>query len=332
MKTSSKMLFFMLSVLSTMMILSSSNWMNMWVGLEINLMSFIPLMSESKNPFLSQSSMMYFLVQSLASSMMIMSIMTSKFTFMNVNKDSMNIVILVSMMMKVGMPPFHLWFPEIMNKMKWNMCFLMSTWQKVGPLYILSKVLENNKINTMIIAITAMIGAIHGLNQTSARKIISYSSINHISWLLMLMMTSKEFWAMYMMLYMLLMSITCMMMYKFNIIFINQMKTFSTKILDKILVVVMMMSMGGMPPFLGFLPKIMTMKTMINLNEMFIMLIMVISTIMTLSYYLKISESMNLILSNSQKWMKFPKSSMNMFMFMMSANIMFPTGMLLIFF
>nr|YP_010424627.1 NADH dehydrogenase subunit 2 [Cyrtorhinus lividipennis]USH90816.1 NADH dehydrogenase subunit 2 [Cyrtorhinus lividipennis] len=332
MKTSSKSLFLTMTIISTMMVLSSSNWMNMWVGLEINLLSFIPMMSEGKNPYKSQGTMMYFLVQSMASSIMIMTIMMSKFIMMSKEMSITNNIIVMSMMMKLGMPPFHLWFPEIMNKMNWNMCFLLSTWQKVAPLYVMSKFIENNEFIMLIISITTMIGAMGGVNQTSMRKIMGYSSINHLSWIMLLMTKSKELWIVYMILYSLMMYIVCFMMKSYNIMFINQMKTFSTKLTDKISMIITIMSMGGLPPLLGFLPKMMTMSMTVKLNEIPTMVIMVISSVITLSYYLKMSSKVNLMMMTSQKWMKCMKPNIMMFIMMMILNIMFPAMMLLTFF
>nr|UPL65959.1 NADH dehydrogenase subunit 2 [Hyalopeplus sp.] len=303
MNTSSKMLFMMMTIMSTMMVLSSQDWLNMWIGMEINLMSFIPFMFKNKNNYLSQSSMMYFLMQSLASIIFIMMILLNNYMFiMKMNNWEMN-VIMMTMMMKMGMPPFHMWFPEIMTKISWKLCMMLMTWQKVAPLYILSMIMENNLFMMSMTLLSTIIGAIMGLNHTSTRKIMAYSSINHMGWMVACMMMNKKMWMMYLIMYSVMVILTSMLMNKHNIMFINQFNMTNMSMMEKTSLLIMMLSMGGMPPFLGFIPKWMTIKYMIMSNETLLLLMMMMASLVTMSYYMRMMSSMILMTSHSQKWM-----------------------------
>nr|QDI93323.1 NADH dehydrogenase subunit 2 [Roburocoris exiguus] len=329
MKTSSKMLFFSMMIISTMMVLNSESWMGVWTSLEMNLMSFIPLISSKKNSFSSQSTMMYFLTQSMASMLFIMFILTSKYMFIFMNSDTSKMLIFMSMMIKMGMPPFHMWFPEMMNKMKWNLCLILMTWQKIAPLYIISLIISLNKMLISVICMSALIGAIGGINQTSTRKMLAYSSINHMAWMISCAATFKKAWVMYLAIYSLMMMMTLLMMNEYNIMFINQMSTFSTKNMDKIIIVLLMLSIGGLPPFLGFLPKWITIQYMISSNEFMLLIIMMMSSLITLSYYLRMSMTMNLIMSHSQKWMYLFKMNKKMSTYLFCLNMTLPMIILL---
>nr|QDI93881.1 NADH dehydrogenase subunit 2 [Pseudophylus stundjuki] len=309
MKTSSKMLFMSMLITSTTLVMSSSSLMNMWIGLEINLMAFIPLISSPKNMFMSQSTMMYFLIQSMASMMFIMFILMNKYIFSFMTNDLIKTMITLTMMMKMGMPPFHMWFPEIMNKISWPMCLVLMTWQKLAPMYIISMTISMNKLTVTIICASAIMGAIGGVNQTSTRKIMAYSSMNHMSWMISCAAMFKKSWIMYMMLYSMLMMIICMMMYNYNIMFINQMNILCNKNMEKMIILSLMLSLGGLPPFLGFLPKWITIQYMISSKEILMMIIMMMAALITLMYYLRMSTTMNLLMSHSQKWMNFTHSS-----------------------
>nr|YP_009141017.1 NADH dehydrogenase subunit 2 [Adelphocoris lineolatus]AHL44242.1 NADH dehydrogenase subunit 2 [Adelphocoris lineolatus]ANT45786.1 NADH dehydrogenase subunit 2 [Adelphocoris lineolatus] len=302
MKTSSKMLFFIMTMTSTMMVLSSNDMLNMWIGLEINLMSFIPLMYENKNNFLTQSSMMYFLIQSMASMMLIIMILMNMFMYINMWMETMNIIML-TMMMKMGMPPFHMWFPEMMSKMSWKTCIMLMTWQKVAPMYILSLIMNNNKLTMLIMMTSTIMGAILGLNHTSTQKIMAYSSINHMGWMMACASMNSKMWIMYMMMYSLMTIMLGMYMYKYNIMYINQYNNMSMNMTEKMSVMVMMLSMGGLPPFMGFMPKWITIEYMIMSNEFMLLTIMSMSSLITLMYYLRMISSTMLIMSHSQKWM-----------------------------
>nr|QDI93739.1 NADH dehydrogenase subunit 2 [Insulaphylus sp. ph34] len=329
MKTSSKMLFFSMTILSTMMVMNSSSWMSMWVGLEMNLMSFIPMISTVKNSFNSQSVMMYFLTQSLGSMMFIMFILTNKYMFLYMEKDLIKTLVMITMMIKMGMPPFHLWFPEMMNKMKWTMCLMLMTWQKIAPMYIMSLVIYLNKTLILVICLSALMGAVGGINQTSTRKIMAYSSINHMSWMISCAATFKKSWIIYMIIYSMMMMLTSMMLYEYNIMFINQMNIFFKKKMDKMIMIFLMLSIGGLPPFLGFIPKWIAIQYMISSNEIIMLMIMMLSALITLSYYLRMSSTMNMTTSYSQKWMYLFKTNKKTSTYLMSMNMMLPVSILL---
>nr|QDI93440.1 NADH dehydrogenase subunit 2 [Pygovepres vaccinicola]QDI93505.1 NADH dehydrogenase subunit 2 [Pygovepres vaccinicola] len=329
MKTSSKTLFFCMMIMSTLMVMNSSSWISMWAGLEINLMSFVPLISTTKNTFNSQSVMMYFLIQSMASMMFIMFILTNKYMFIYLNNDLIKTLILISMMIKMGMPPFHFWFPEMMNKMKWTMCMLLMTWQKIAPMYIMSMVISLNSVSILVICLSAITGAMGGINHTSTRKMLAYSSINHMSWMISCTAMFKKSWIIYMAIYSLMMFLTSMMMYEYNIMFINQMNFFLKNKMDKMIIIFLMMSIGGLPPFLGFIPKWIAIQYMISTNEFIMLTIMAISSLITLSYYLRLSSTMNMSMSHSQKWMYMFKTNKKTSTYIFSMNMMLPMSILL---
>uniref|UniRef100_A0A514LR67 NADH-ubiquinone oxidoreductase chain 2 n=1 Tax=Tuxedo flavicollis TaxID=2127004 RepID=A0A514LR67_9HEMI len=329
MKSSSKMLFLSMLIISTIMVLSSSSWLNMWIGLEINLMSFIPLISYPKNMYLSQSTMSYFLIQSMSSMMFITFILMYKYIFLFNNKNMIKVLIMLTMMMKMGMPPFHMWFPEVMNKMTWVTCFILMTWQKIAPLFIMSTVIYLNKMTATIICLSALMGAVGGINQTSTRKIMAYSSMNHMSWLVSCTAMFKKSWMIYMMIYTLLMMIVSLTMYNYNIMFINQLNIAPSKNMEKMIIISLMMSIGGLPPFLGFLPKWIAIQHMISSKEFMMMMVMMASALITLTYYLRTSMMMNLMMSHSQKWMNLYLTSGWLMSLIMSTNMMLPIIILL---
>nr|UPL65985.1 NADH dehydrogenase subunit 2 [Isometopus sp.] len=300
MKSSSKLLFLSTVIMSTIMMMSSNNLITMWISMEINLLSFIPLISKSNNMSSSETSMTYFMVQSMSSMLFIMSMMISKFMLMTDQGSIMMTMMMMSMMMKLGMPPFHQWFPQIMNKMKWKECLMLMSWQKIAPMYVMTNMMTNKTMYIMIMS--TMIGSIMGLNHTSMRKIMAYSSINHMGWMLACSLMNKKSWMLYLTVYTSMILMLCLMMNKYNIYYINQtnmqMKTFT----EKMSFTLMMLSMGGMPPMLGFFPKWMVIQYMISSTEMLIIMIMMMSTLVTLFYYMRMINTIMIMNSQSQKW------------------------------
>nr|ASA69162.1 NADH dehydrogenase subunit 2 [Clavigralla tomentosicollis] len=300
---SSKLLFLTMLVFSTMVTVSSNNWLGMWMGLEINLMSFIPLISKSKNKSSSQAMMIYFLTQSIGSVTLLFSILINSLIFISpfLINEMTKIMIMIGLMIKVGMAPFHLWLPEMMSNLNWMECAILMTWQKIAPLTIMSMILPNNWFIYLAIILSSAVGAIGGLNQTSLRKILAFSSINHLGWMVMFMSMSNS-WYKYLMIYSILIMMVCYIFNKKNAYFINQLSSSSSSLMEKYMYVMLMMSIGGLPPFLGFLPKWMVMQSMINSNLLGLMTLMMLFSLLTLFYYLRMMTSYILSYSMMNKF------------------------------
>nr|YP_009727905.1 NADH dehydrogenase subunit 2 [Notonecta montandoni]QHZ87280.1 NADH dehydrogenase subunit 2 [Notonecta montandoni] len=331
-KNSSKLLFFTTMIIGTMMVMSSNNWLSMWMGLEINMISFIPLMSKSKNNLSSESMMLYFLVQSMGSVLFLMMIISNSTIMISPTmiNDIINIVMTSSLLLKVGAAPFHFWLPEIMEKMNWVSCMIIMTWQKLAPLIILSMMLDTNNF-IMIIAITSTtVGAVGGLNQTSMRKIMAYSSISHLGWMLSCMKFENEMWMNYLMIYAIIVVMTTMVFNYYSMFYLNQMTLNSNSMMEKIMYSSLMLSMGGLPPFLGFLPKWMVIQAMMSKSLYLVLTIMVLTTLVTLFYYLRMISTIIMINSTMSKWsLKIKNQNKLVQIMLMFINTMLPMVMTL---
>nr|URH16697.1 NADH dehydrogenase subunit 2 [Subulitermes sp. 1-1 SH-2021a] len=285
---------------------SSNSWLGAWMGLEINLMSFIPLMSNVKNMYNTEASLKYFIVQVLASAtllfMVVMKTLTEDlFTFESSSYTPM--IICTPLLLKSGAAPLHWWFPGVMEGLSWENCALLMTVQKAAPLMLMSYLIEINAFTLSIILLSTIVGSIGGLNQTSMRKILTYSSINHTGWMLIALTTSENLWMVYFMIYSTL-TLTVVSAVKLSgTSFINQtMLTNKETTLMKFMMFTSLLSLGGLPPFLGFLPKWIIIQAMIMNHMAPLATIVVVTSLITLYYYLKISYSSFMILNTEPKW------------------------------
>nr|URH16956.1 NADH dehydrogenase subunit 2 [Verrucositermes tuberosus] len=285
---------------------SSNSWFGAWMGLEINLMSFIPLMSNVKNMYNTEASLKYFIVQVLASAtllfMVVMKTMTEDlFSFEESTYTPM--IICTPLLLKSGAAPLHWWFPGVMEGLSWENCALLMTVQKAAPLMLMSYLIEMNIFTLSIILMSTIVGSIGGLNQTSMRKILTYSSINHTGWMLIALTTSESLWMMYFLTYSTLALTAVSAINLSGTSFINQtMMTNKESALIKFMMFTSLLSLGGLPPFLGFMPKWIVIQAMIINNLAPLAAIVVVTSLITLYYYLKISYSSFLILNMEPKW------------------------------
>nr|AQP26658.1 NADH dehydrogenase subunit 2 [Anoplotermes sp. E1 TB-2017]AQP30559.1 NADH dehydrogenase subunit 2 [Anoplotermes sp. E1 TB-2017] len=307
MPSNSTKILLLITLVSGMLVsVSSNSWLGAWMGLEINLMSFIPLMSNVKNMYNTEASLKYFIVQVLASATLLFMVVMKALTEDLFSFDSnlyTPMIICTPLLLKSGAAPLHWWFPGVMEGLSWENCALLMTVQKAAPLMLMSYLIEMNTFTLSIIVMSTVVGGIGGLNQTSMRKILTYSSINHTGWMLIALTTSESLWLTYFMIYSVL-ALTVVSAIKLSgVSFINQtMMTNKETKLMKFMMFTSLLSLGGLPPFLGFLPKWIVIQAMIMNNMVPLATIVVVTSLITLYYYLKISYSSFLILNTEPKW------------------------------
>nr|ALO76192.1 NADH deshydrogenase subunit 2 [Dictyoptera aurora] len=253
--------------------------------------------NKKKTLISTESSIKYFITQVMASSIMILTIV-----MIMAYKSQMIFMILMnsSLLTKMGMAPFHFWFPEVMEGLSWMNCLIMMTWQKLAPMVLIMYNLATPMFNEIIIVMAMLISSFKSFNQISMRKLLTYSSINHMGWMIASMMINQAIWMIYLLIYSL---ISAMLIWALNankIMSLNQMYLiFKNNSHMKLFFSLNFLNMSGLPPFLGFLPKWMTIEAMINNNLILLAMMMVLSTMIMIFIYLKISIT-SLIMNSSQ--------------------------------
>nr|AOY39128.1 NADH dehydrogenase subunit 2 [Stenotrachelus aeneus] len=322
------MLFLNSMIMGTLISISSYSWMGMWMGLEINLLSMIPLFNSTKNMYSSESSLKYFLSQTMASLILLYSIILMlifcEFITPMMN-FTLNLMLDSALLTKLGAAPFHFWFPEVMEGLSWMNCLLLLTWQKIAPMMLIMNKMINMNLLFMVIFLSLLISGLMGLNQTSLRKIMAFSSINHIAWMLSVSNHSYSVWTIYFITYSII-SLNLIWLFNMsNSFFLKQMfNLFKNNKMLKLFMMMNFFSLGGLPPFIGFLPKWLVINFLINNNLFMQSFLLIIFTLITLYIYIRMMLNSLVMFSEESKILN---SNMNMF-FMLFIN--FSSLMLLI--
>nr|YP_009144693.1 NADH dehydrogenase subunit 2 [Hasora anura]AKJ77214.1 NADH dehydrogenase subunit 2 [Hasora anura] len=325
---SNKMFFFFCLIMSTLIAISSNSWMGCWIGLEINLLSFIPLISNSNNLMSSEAALKYFLTQSIASINFLFAILLKMILLKNFEMNNLfSILINSSMLMKMGSAPFHFWFPNIIEGLSWLNCFILMSWQKITPMILLSYYMNKNFLFIIMISNT-IIGAIGGINQVSLRKLMSFSSINNLGWMMASILISQTLFLMYFTIYTFLISIMCFFFYMMNIYFINQLFIFNMNFLIKFMLSMNFLSLGGLPPFMGFFPKWTIINFLILKKFYLLTFIFILTSLITLFYYIRVIYSSIMFNYLKLKWIKISIKN-NYFNIIMTFNLISLMGMIL---
>nr|UDF83730.1 NADH dehydrogenase subunit 2 [Mythicomyia sp.] len=306
-KHSSNPMFFSILMAGTLVSISSTSWFGAWMGLEINLLAFIPLMNDSSNLMTNEASIKYFLVQALASSVLIFSviIMMMKFNFPQTPQSTpllLDISVIFSLMMKSGVAPLHFWFPGVMEGMSWMNGLILMVWQKIAPLMLMSYLITP-VIILIPIVLSILIGSLGGLNQTSLRKIMAFSSINHLGWMMTAMSYLDNLWLAYLSFYAIITTTITILFNSMKSYHINQLFTYKYSSASlKFCLFFNLLSLGGLPPFLGFLPKWMIIQPLANMSQVMLLSYITVMTLITLFFYMRITFSAFLLNYPTPLW------------------------------
>nr|AMO27021.1 NADH dehydrogenase subunit 2 [Amynthas sp. 2 LZ-2016] len=285
-------------ILSTIMALSSTNWMFLWASMELNLLSFIPMLMSSKMNQETEGSIKYFLAQALGSALLLTSsiMMWSPYSIM---PSIMPLILMMSILLKLGSVPCHFWYPSVMSSISWISCTILSSWQKLAPLSIL--IFFTSQSSKMLIplmaGLNALLGGVMGMNQSQLRTIMAYSSIGHLGWMMSFMLMDKPTMSMlYFTIYCSLIIPLLMIMNSTNLSTSKQLtKITMMSPITQLSISILLISLAGLPPLTGFMPKMLAIMMLASYNTPLI-IILIMGSLMNLFFYLNII--INMMMSN----------------------------------
>nr|BBN80001.1 NADH dehydrogenase subunit 2 [Grandidierella rubroantennata] len=279
----SKIMFFSVLLFSIFLIISTDSWLITWLALEMNIMVFLPLMLKKNNKYQSETALKYFLVQVMASIIILLSLIQLK-----ISNNYIHLLTL-ALMLKMAAAPLHKWMPALANGLSWETLFTLLIIQKLAPFFLLSMNMNFIFFDIIIlfIIISAMVGSIMVLFQSSLQKMLAYSSIAHLAWMLSIMKESKFEWLIYFTIYSSIMFCLIYTLSFYNIFYLSQLLS-SQKSKMKFWICLSFLSLGGLPPFSGFFPKMMVILILSNTEYKFLLMILIISSLFSLFMYLRI--------------------------------------------
>nr|YP_009991779.1 NADH dehydrogenase subunit 2 [Pelecanoides urinatrix]QNN84614.1 NADH dehydrogenase subunit 2 [Pelecanoides urinatrix] len=300
-------------LLGTTITISSNHWMMAWAGLEINTLAIIPLISKSHHPRAIEATIKYFLVQATASTLVLFSSMTNawitgQWDITQLHHPMSCLLLTTAIAMKLGLVPFHFWFPEVLQGSSLTTALLLSTMMKFPPTILLlltSHSLNPALLTTMAIASTAL-GGWMGLNQTQIRKILAFSSISHLGWMTIIVIYNPKLSLLALYLYILMTTVVFLSLHTTKSLKLSTMMTSWTKtpMLNAALMLTLL-SLAGLPPFTGFLPKWLILQELTKQEMTTAATIIAMLSLLSLFFYLRLTYYSTITLPpNSTNHMK----------------------------
>nr|QGQ60860.1 NADH dehydrogenase subunit 2 [Scytalopus femoralis] len=300
-------------LLGTTITISSNHWMMAWTGLEINTLAIIPLISKSHHPRAIEAATKYFLTQAAASTLLLFSSMTNawftgQWDITQLTHPTSCLLLTTAISIKLGLTPFHFWFPEVIQGSSLTTGLLLATLMKFPPtvLLILTSPSLNPTLLTIMAIASAALGGWMGLNQTQIRKVLAFSSISHLGWMAIILLYNPKLTLLTFYLYCLMTSAIFLTLSTIKITNLTTMMTAWTKIPPLTTTLMLaLLSLAGLPPLTGFLPKWLIIQELTKQEMTLIATTIALLSLLGLFFYLRLAYCATITLPpNSSNHMK----------------------------
>nr|UCC42441.1 NADH dehydrogenase subunit 2 [Sus scrofa domesticus]URW97678.1 NADH dehydrogenase subunit 2 [Sus scrofa domesticus]WAS33558.1 NADH dehydrogenase subunit 2 [Sus scrofa domesticus] len=296
----------------TMLVMISSHWLLIWIGFEMNLLAMIPVLMKNFNPRATEAATKYFLTQATASMMLMMAIIinllySGQWTITKMFNPVAMTMMTMALAMKLGLSPFHFWVPEVTQGISLQAGLLLLTWQKLAPLSVLCQISQSINPNLMLTMamLSILIGGWGGLNQTQLRKIMAYSSIAHMGWMTAVLPYNTTMTILNLLIYITMtLAMFMLLIHSSATTTLSLSHTWNKMPIITSLMMVTLLSMGGLPPLSGFMPKWMIIQEMTKNESIIMPTLMAMAALLNLYFYMRLAYSSSLTMFPSTNNMK----------------------------
>nr|QOQ37015.1 NADH dehydrogenase subunit 2 [Favonigobius reichei] len=290
--------------LGTTITFASSHWLLAWMGLEINTLAIIPLMAQHHHPRAVEATTKYFLTQATAAATLLFASVTNAWITGQWDIHLMNhpvptTMILLALCLKLGLAPLHTWLPEVLQGLDLTTGLVLSTWQKLAPFALLMQIpLQDHAILILVALSSTLVGGWGGLNQTQLRKVLAYSSIAHLGWMILIIQFFPSLTLLALSMYLTLTSAAFLTLKLNSSTTINALATSwaKTPIITACFPLILL-SLGGLPPLSGFLPKWLILQELTKQDLPMTATIAALTALLSLYFYLRLSYALTLTVS-----------------------------------
>lgn len=317
------------AVLGMMLMVSANNLLMLYLGLELlSLCLYAMVAFHRDNGNSSEAAMKYFVLGAIASGMLLygMSILYGLSGSLMIpdiavaieqsGEDRIGMVfalvfILVALAFKLGAVPFHMWVPDVYQGAPTAVTVFIGTAPKLAAFAMIFRLLVETmgELHTdwqqmlIILAVLSMAtGNIVAIAQTNIKRMLAYSTISHVGFILLgVLVGTKEGYGAAMFY---TIAYAVMSLGGFGIIMLLARKGFEAENIDDLrglnqrspwfafLMLILMLSMAGVPPTLGFWAKLSVLNVVVQSDMVWLAVIAVFFSIIGLFYYLRVIKVM----------------------------------------
>ena len=297
--------------LGSIMIITSDHLIIIYLGLELQTFSIFILISKNRNSIKSsESALKYFILGALSSGLFLLGV-TFMFSLglslnikelnlsLNFLKDLKNIpsfLICMSLFFKLAIFPLHFWIADIYEGSSWEVISSIAIIPKVSVLSAILQILYSSDFFIICSILSIIIGTFGAMNQTKIKRLLAYSGVSHIGFIMMgLSLLSNQGYEasfIYLFIYIITMLGIFLLIYQTYLsgnYYLIELSGLS--IVNKLLAVswlIFFLSISGIPPLSGFISKWLIILFLIDYKYLLLSILLVIFSAIAAGYYLRV--------------------------------------------
>ncbi|HDY84285.1 MAG TPA: NADH-quinone oxidoreductase subunit NuoN [Methylophaga sp.] len=317
------------STLGMMIMVSAYHFITLYLGLELMSLCLYAMVAMHRDSVTAtEAAMKYFILGAIASGMLLygMSIIygaTGSLALATIAETiqaggvdntvlSFGLVFLIiGIGFKLGAVPFHMWLPDVYHGAPTAVTLFIATAPKIAAFAMAIRLLVDGLGSVhqdwqgmiiMLSILSMIIGNIVAIAQTNLKRMLAYSTISHIGFILLGILSGSAEGYAASMFYALVYSL--MSLGGFGMIILMSRQGFEADTIDDfkglssrnpwyaLMMLILMFSMAGIPPLVGFYAKLTVIKSVIDVNLISVSLVAVVMSVIGAYYYLRIIKVM----------------------------------------
>jgi NADH-quinone oxidoreductase subunit N len=317
------------SLVGMMIMVSGQNMLTLYVGLELLSLSLYALVAlDRDNARATEAAMKYFVLGALASGMLLYGMsmiygMTGSLNIAEIHTSLAStpnihsvlilglVFIVAGLAFKLGAVPFQMWVPDVYEGSPTAMTMLISSVPKLAAFAFVIRFLVQG-LQTLVVdwqqmlmimaVLSIIVGNITAIAQTNLKRMLAYSTISHVGFMLFGLMSASMNGFVFAMFY--IVSYVMMTLAGFGMIMLLSRKGFEAEQLDDLkglnqrspwhafLMLIIMFSMAGIPPTLGFYAKFTVLQAALQAGFLWLVVFAVLMAVIGAFYYLRVIKLM----------------------------------------
>ncbi len=310
-------------VMGMMVMVSAGNFLTVYLGLELLSLSMYAMIAMQRDSAIaSEAAMKYFILGAIASGMLLYGMsmvygVTGSLDLANLNKAvstadrivmSFGLVfIILGIAFKLGAVPFHMWMPDVYQGSPTSVTLYISSAPKIAAFAMMYRLLVDGltdmhadwQMILIILSVLSMaLGNIIAIAQTNLKRMFAYSTIAHVGFIVMGVLTGTQSGYGASMFYAIVYAI--MSVGGFGMIALLSRAGFEADNIDDFkglnqkspwfafIMMAILFSMAGVPPFLGFWAKISVLQEAVNSGLVWLAIVGVVTSVIGAFYYLRV--------------------------------------------
>ncbi|MDH3220667.1 MAG: NADH-quinone oxidoreductase subunit NuoN [Gammaproteobacteria bacterium] len=318
------------ATLGMMIMISAHSFLLVYLGLELLSLSLYAMIAFKRNSLsASEAAMKYFVLGAMASGLLLygISIFYGITGTLDINEVSASVseqmslhpvalgfaltFIVVGLSFKLGAVPFHMWLPDIYQGSPTSVTLFIGTAPKIAGFAMAIRLLVDglgdlqfdwSQMLTVLALASMAIGNVIAIAQTNFKRMLAYSTISHVGFILLGILAATANGYASAMFYTITYSITASV--AFGVLLVLNRKGFEAENISDLsglndsnpwyaaLLAIAMFSMAGVPPTVGFYAKLSVLQAVVQVDMIWLAVVAVLFSVIGLFYYLRVVKVM----------------------------------------